>query len=284
MSNYSYNNFINLNKKSKNNSQTNNNNNNNHKIINLKSETNRINSLKNYKKINNNISLNKIKIVNSTFNSGILSKREKITNIKHKNNFINSPTNILLINYINNLKKTETNKKIHPSSLSKIKKRNVTNSFKFMSNNTSTSNYEKYKKNKKINSFLFSFDNEKNETFTKGYKNIFKPSKNKNFFVKKNNNLTPSCSNNNYDYSNNNKKHIKTKSVGIKNNNLEDKSFNQIHTTNQSTFCSFSKKQSKNNFLLFKNINSPEELHYFFVILNQNGKKIQKNFDNFIDK
>ena len=159
MSNYNYNNYTNLNKKKTSKNFTNNNN----KIINLKSETNRINSLKNYNKINNNISINKIRIVNSTFNSGIYSKREKITNIKHKNNFINSPTNVLLMNYINNLKNNQINKKIKPSSLSKIKKRNITNSFKFMSNNTSSSNYEKYKK-KKFNNFLP--DNEKNQTVT----------------------------------------------------------------------------------------------------------------------
>lgn len=275
MSNYNYNNYTNLNKKKTSKNFTNNNN----KIINLKSETNRLNSLKKYNKINNNISINKIRIVNSTFNSGIYSKREKITNIKHKNNFINSPTNVLLMNYINNLKNNQINKKIKPSSLSKIKKRNITNSFKFMSNNTSSSNYEKYKK-KKFNNFLP--DNEKNETFTKNSKNIFKLS-NKNFIVN-NNNLSPSYSNHHYDHYHN-KKHIKTKSAGIKNNNLDDKSFNQIpfYTTNQSTFCSFSKKNSKNNFLLFKNIKSPEELHFFYVILNQNGKKIQKNFDNFND-
>ena len=79
-----------------------------------------------------------------------------------------------------------------------------------------------------------------------------------------------------------------------KNNNLKnEKSIQQTKiSTTQSTLnkkktksvnSNISNQNETNEFINFKNIESPEELHFYFVYVSQNKKNIEKKFENNYD-
>ena len=103
-----------------------------------------------------------------------------------------------------------------------------------------------------------------------------------NFYLNKNNNFIQNNNNNNKNYSLNSNNN----NINLLNNNLFS---NSNKSTNQTNYTSLTKNKKNTIFFndsltLFptyslKDIETPEELHYFYVNILQDGKNLEEMFE-----
>ena len=149
------------------------------------------------------------------------------------------------------IKKNKIKSLISKQLSKKNKKRNIIPSY----NNTSYENVSTFKFN--INIYYNDFFKKINHKLGNNNKNI------KNNSMRKNNNLK-------------NEKSIQQTKISTTQSTLNKKKTKSVNSN-------ISNNNETNEIINFKNIESPEELHFYFVYIAQNKKNIEKKFENNYD-
>ena len=265
-------------------------------IQNIISESKRIVTLSNNQTNLNNISnyLNQNKIIKKLYHNNYSNRKiksahssnKKSKSIKKKitQNLVSLYSSLTHysknISNINNNESFNKNKK--PSSVDKnLRNRNFYEMF--TSNNISSNNNKFLKQNYNVST------TQRNKFKSIIKKQLIKKNKKRNIFTPRNNISSEDCSSNSFNiniYYNDFFKRVNKSETKNKKNKIE-KSI-QLQTkfsTSQSTLNKNKTKSNsnscnnENDSINFKNIECPEELHFYFVCIYQNRKDIEKKFE-----